>query len=59
MILYAMLMPGKTRERTFTSPGSEVYSSGCGVHAASILNFTTIFVGEGAQPGEAEASRGV
>jgi hypothetical protein len=48
MILYAFLMPGETDERTFTAPGSEVYSSGCGVHAASILNFTTIFVGESA-----------
>ena len=46
MILYAFLMPGETDERTFTEPGSEVYSSGCGVHAASILNFTTIFVSE-------------
>jgi hypothetical protein len=46
MILYAFLMPGETHERTFTTPGSEVYSSGCGVHAASFLNFTTIFVGE-------------
>jgi hypothetical protein len=46
MILYAFLMPGETHERTFTGPGSEVYSSGCGLHAASILNFTTIFVSE-------------
>jgi hypothetical protein len=46
MILYAFLMPGETHERTFATPGSEVYSSGCGVHAASFLNFTTIFVGE-------------
>ena len=46
MILYAFLMPGETHERTFTTLGSEVYSSGCGVHAASFLNFTTIFVGE-------------
>jgi hypothetical protein len=44
MILYTFLMPGQTDTRTFTSPGSEVYSSGCGLHAASILNFTTIFV---------------
>jgi hypothetical protein len=46
MILYAFLMPGETQERIFTTPGSEVYSSGCGVHAASILNFTTIFVSD-------------
>jgi hypothetical protein len=46
MILYAFLMPGQTHERTLLTPGSEVYSSGCGVHGASILNFTTIFVGE-------------
>lgn len=46
MILYAFLMPGETDERVFTAPGSEVYSSGCGLHAASILNFTTIFVRE-------------
>jgi hypothetical protein len=46
MILYALLMPGQTHERTLLTPGSEVYSSGCGVHGASILNFTTIFVGE-------------
>jgi hypothetical protein len=46
MILYALLMPGETHERTFITPGSEVYSSGCGVHAASFLNFTTIFVSE-------------
>ena len=46
MILYAFLMPGETHERTFTSSGSEVYSSGCGVHAASFLNFTTIFISE-------------
>jgi hypothetical protein len=44
MILYAFLLPGQTDTRTFTSPGSEVYSSGCGLHAAAILNFTTIFV---------------
>jgi hypothetical protein len=44
MFLYAWLRPGETSERTFTQPGSEVYSSGCGLHAASILNFTTIFV---------------
>jgi hypothetical protein len=44
MILYAWVRPGETSERTFTQPGSEVYSSGCGLHAASILNFTTIFV---------------
>ena len=46
MILYAFLMPGQTHERTLLTPGSEVYSSGCGVHAASFLNFTTIFVSE-------------
>jgi hypothetical protein len=44
MILYTFLLPGHTDTRTFTEPGSEVYSSGCGLHAASILNFTTIFV---------------
>ena len=44
MILYAWVRPGETTERTFTQPGSEVYSSGCGLHAASFLNFTTIFV---------------
>ncbi len=46
MILYAFLMPGESDERVFTAPVSEVYSSGCGLHAASILNFTTIFVRE-------------
>ncbi len=46
MILYGFLMPGETDERAFTTTGSEVYSSGCGVHAASFLNFTTIFVAE-------------
>ncbi|MCC7021495.1 MAG: hypothetical protein IT338_01630 [Thermomicrobiales bacterium] len=46
MILYAFLMPGQTDERVFTAPGSEVYSSGCGLHAAAILNFTTIFVSD-------------
>lgn len=45
MILYSFLLPGETDTRTFTEVGSEVYSSGCGLHAASILNFTTIFVG--------------
>jgi hypothetical protein len=44
MILHAFLSPGETQERTFTAPGSEVYSSGCGVHAAAFPNFTTIFV---------------
>lgn len=44
MILYTLLLPGQTDTRTFTTPGSEVYSSGCGLHAAAILNFTTIFV---------------
>jgi hypothetical protein len=44
MILYTFMLPGQTDTRTFTSPGSEVYSSGCGLHAAVILNFTTIFV---------------
>lgn len=51
MILYAFLMPAETDERTCTKPGSEVYSSGCGVHAASFLNFTTIFVAEAAGTG--------
>jgi plastocyanin len=46
MILYALLPPGQTQTRTLTTPGSEVYSSGCGVHAASFMNFTTIFVSE-------------
>ena len=46
LILYALLMPGETDARTFLTPGSEVYSSGCGVHAASFMNFTTIFVSE-------------
>lgn len=46
MILYTFLMPGETDTRTFTEVGSEVYSSGCGLHAASFLNFTTIFVSE-------------
>lgn len=46
MILYTFLLPGQTDTRTFTTPGSEVYSSGCGLHAAAILNFTTIFVHE-------------
>lgn len=46
MIMYTFLMPGETDERTFTEPGSEVYSAGCGLHAASFLNFTTIFVSE-------------
>lgn len=44
MILYAFLLPGQSDTRTFTTSGSEVYSSGCGLHAAAILNFTTIFV---------------
>jgi hypothetical protein len=44
MILYTFLLPGQSDTRTFTTPGSEVYSSGCGLHAAAILNFTTIFV---------------
>jgi hypothetical protein len=46
MILYAFLLPGESDERTFVAPGSEVYSSGCGLHAASYHNFTTIFVSE-------------
>lgn len=46
MILYTFLLPGQSDTRTFMSPGSEVYSSGCGLHAAAILNFTTIFVHE-------------
>jgi hypothetical protein len=44
MILYVFLKPGETVERTFTEPGSEVYSSGCGINAATMHNFTTIFV---------------
>jgi hypothetical protein len=47
MILYAFLKPGETHERIFTEPGSEVYSSGCGVHAASFNNFTSLFVSAG------------
>jgi len=46
MILYTFLKSGETDERIFTAPGSEVYSSGCGLHAASFLNFTSIFVRE-------------
>jgi hypothetical protein len=48
MILYAFLMPGETHERTLTMPGSEVYGSGCGLHGASSLNFTSIFVSDSA-----------
>ncbi|MFN8593871.1 MAG: hypothetical protein U0031_20615 [Thermomicrobiales bacterium] len=44
MILYTFLKPGETDKRTFTAPGSETYSSGCGLHAASYHSFTTIFV---------------
>jgi hypothetical protein len=53
MILYTFLMPGESHERTFTEPGSEVYSSGCGLHAAAILNFTSIFVSEPGASGAA------
>ena len=56
MILYAFLMPGESDTRTFTEMGSEVYSSGCGLHAASFLNFTTVFVSE---PGTGKATAGV
>jgi hypothetical protein len=48
MILFAFVEPGETVERVFTEPGSEVYSSGCGLHGASFLNFTSIFIGESA-----------
>lgn len=53
MIMYTFLMPGETNTRTFMEPGSEVYSAGCGLHAASFLNFTTIFVSD---PSAAPAS---
>ena len=56
MILYAFLMPGESDTRTFTEMGSEVYSPGCGLHAASFLNFTTVFVSE---PGTGKATAGV
>jgi hypothetical protein len=46
MVLYAFLQPGETHERTFTEPGSEVYSSGCGINASTMHNFTTIFVSQ-------------
>jgi hypothetical protein len=46
MILNAFLLPGETHERTLTTPGSEVYSSGCGLHCASSLNFTSIFISD-------------
>jgi hypothetical protein len=49
MFLYAFLKPGETHERTLTAPGSETYSAGCGVHAASYNTFTTIFVREPAR----------
>ena len=45
-ILHTFLMPGETDQRTFTEAGSEVSSSGCELHAAAILNFTTIFISE-------------
>jgi hypothetical protein len=48
MILFAFVEPGETVERVFAEPGSEVYSSGCGLHGASFLNFTTIFISESA-----------
>jgi hypothetical protein len=51
MVLYTFLLPGQSDTRTFTTPGSEVYSSGCGLHAAAILNFTTIFVHDAAGKG--------
>jgi hypothetical protein len=48
MILFAFVEPGETVERVFAEPGSEVYSSGCGLHGTSFLNFTTIFISESA-----------
>lgn len=52
MILYAFLKPGESDTRTFTAPGSETYSSGCGLHAASYHSFTTIFI-KAKEPGAA------
>ncbi|HKG25135.1 MAG TPA: hypothetical protein VKB09_05760 [Thermomicrobiales bacterium] len=44
MILYTFLLPGQSDRRTFTTDGSEAYSSGCAANAAEFLDFTTIFV---------------
>jgi hypothetical protein len=44
MILYTFLLPGQTDRRTFTTAGSEAYSSGCAANAAQFPDFTTIFV---------------
>lgn len=44
MILYTFLLPGQTDRRTFTTVGSEAYSSGCAANAAQFPDFTTIFV---------------
>jgi hypothetical protein len=44
MILYTFLLPGQTDRRTFTTAGSEAYSSGCSANAAQFPDFTTIFI---------------
>ena len=44
MVLYTFLLPGQTDRRTFTTAGSEAYSSGCSANAAQFPDFTTIFV---------------
>jgi hypothetical protein len=44
MILWAFLMPGQSAARTFTAPGSEVYSAGCAVMATHMPDFTSLFI---------------
>jgi hypothetical protein len=46
IMLYGFLPPGGTDTRTFTTPGSEVYSSGCSPSAGEFNDFTTILISE-------------
>lgn len=47
MLLYTFLLPGETDRRTFTTVGSEAYTSGCAANAADFSDFTTIFISGG------------
>jgi hypothetical protein len=44
IMLYGFLPAGATDVRTFDTPGSEVYSSGCSPSAADFNAFTTILI---------------
>jgi hypothetical protein len=47
VIFSALIKPGRTEIMTFSSPGIEVYSSGCAIHGGGLNAFTSVIVSAG------------